>query len=119
MRELRTNEFTKFIQDNYGEDELKNIAVHGCINEHVAGMVYFDETTAIYDKYKECIWEILEDRAYQLKVTVMQMLTQATDSKGVCNSQTFDNYCVWFAAECVAEQITIAAHTVNDGGESL
>ena len=115
------NKFRKLMLDGYTKDEIRDIAEHGC-SGGVTGMTYYEETTAIYDKYKHCIWEILGDRADELGETVIAMIAQTLTAKEICNCQTFNNYCVWFAAEIVAYEYQleddIVIDVVSEAGEA-
>jgi hypothetical protein len=98
------NEFKTWMIDNYSQNELADIANHGC-SGGVAGMIYYKETEAIYTKYAYELGEILAE----YKDNVGNFPDYVTNELG-CFSR-FTNAVVWFCAEIVAQEITQGEYT--------
>ena len=96
---IMENEFKKWMKDNYSDNELADIANHGC-SGGVGGMIYYRETEAIYTKYACELHEILKE----YKENVGNFPDYVTDELGYFSR--FTNAVVWFCAEIVAQEIT-------------
>jgi len=93
------NEFKTWLKDNYSHNELADIANHGC-SGGVGGMIYYNETEAIYHKYAHELHQIIsqyEDDTGELPQYVIGEL---------CVFSSFANAVVWLCAEMVAQEIT-------------
>lgn len=103
-----TNRFAAYMQDNYSHNELADICNHGCASGCAGGMIYYSETTALFDEYRDDLFEIMAD--YQDGIgepDTMPLYVQK-------NSGTFGlfaNAVVWFCAELVALYATDGAYT--------
>jgi hypothetical protein len=89
--------FTEFMASNYEVDELADIAAHGC-SGGVNGMIYYDETTAIYNEFADDLHSIVgefKDETGMLPIYITEHLD---------NARMFRNAMVWFCAELVAGQ---------------
>lgn len=83
----------KFVEKNYEIEELKEMAEHG-ISSGFTGLMYYEETTAIYQKYEEEVLDILDDVEYQ-----------DDTSDGIPPLATLMNNRVWAAIEYIASDI--------------
>ena len=87
--------FKDFILDNYTEEERYDIAHNGC-EGGVSGMIYYDETTDLYNTYCYDLHDIL-DRAIEELGEVPEYIT-----KNLRHAKLFKNAMVWFCAEVTA-----------------
>lgn len=99
------NAFVQFISDTYELEELQDIASHGCESGCAGGMIYYSETVALFDKYREELFEIMSN--YQAE-TGLYECGDLPDyvRKHSDTFQTFANAVVWFCAEVVAYELT-------------
>ena len=90
----------KKILKSFTEDELKDIATHGCASGCASGFIYYYETTAFFDVHHEEIEEFLEDMLGE-----DYLVTFAKQSQ---NMKTLKNIMVWAFVEMVAQDATHA-----------
>lgn len=88
--------FKQFIQ-SYEQDTLQAIADHGCASACVSGMIYYQETTDLYDRYCVELHEALDD----FKDNFGEWPDYVINNLG-CVS-LFKNAVVWFVAEIYAQ----------------
>lgn len=97
FRDWMTNQFTY--------NELADIANHGCVcGFH--GLVYYSETTALYQKYKNDIWEKLYEYAQALGYSILGLINSFGRANDIEDVDQFENQLVWAAAEQIADEIT-------------
>ena len=98
------NAFVRFMSETYAADELEDIAQHGCESGCAGGMIYYSETVALFDKYRDDLFDIVND--------YMEEIGDYEDSgfphyvrKNAGTFNTFANAMVWTAAEIVANEL--------------
>ena len=95
-----TNSFAAWMLATYDDSDLDGIATHGCASYAPDGMIYYTENVALFEQYKDALFEIMAD--YQDAIDAPESLPEY-----VCkNSATYEMFCnsvVWFCAESVAE----------------
>jgi len=101
---MQKSTFKSWMQDNFTERFLEDIATHGCINGY-AGMIEYAETLELYAQFGEEIWEIVYKIAAEQGETVLQTLANFGDASCVVNRHMFENLMVWFAAERIADNL--------------
>ena len=91
--------FKYFMINQYGADELKDIAQYGCANVAPGGMIYYSETTDIYNQYADDLHMIVAEYK-DMTGEMPQCLIDNLD-----NGVQFRNAMVWFCAEYVAQSL--------------
>ena len=97
------NQFKVWLRDNYSQNELADIANHGC-SGGVGGMIYYRETEAIYRKFAHELHDILaeyQDTTGEWPEYVIKELT---------NFPSFANAVVWLCSEMVAQELTCGVY---------
>jgi trehalose-6-phosphatase len=92
--------FKEYILATYEQDELKDIAEHGCASCAPGGMIYYTETTDLYNTYKESLHEILGeymDNTIGTPSAIIESLNDFTQ---------FANAMVWLCTELIAYEVT-------------
>ena len=89
--------FKQWLSSQYKQDELREIAYHGCESGCAGGLIYYSETCALYDLYAE---ELHEQLGNYLDQTGEQMPSYISGHIG--NLTGFKNAVVWFVAEMYA-----------------
>lgn len=89
--------FKQWMSSQYDQDELREIAYHGCESGCAGGLIYYSETCAIYDLYAE---ELHEQLGNYLDQTGEQLPSYISGHIG--NLTGFKNAVVWFVAEMYA-----------------
>lgn len=92
----------EWVKNNYNEEALKDILKNGCIGG-ITGLTYYNETSEIYEIFKDDIWDLIKSGAEENDVSVVSFIADFipyTDL--ISNDETFKNTLVWFAVEEVA-----------------
>ena len=97
--------FKQWMQEQFDHDELKDMVNHG-VNNGFSGLIYYSETTALYQQYKDEIWDILYEESEAFGVSILEMLAQTRLGKDAATAYQFENFLVWFAAENIARDLT-------------
>jgi len=93
------NAFTQWLQDNYEQNSLADMANHGCTGG-VGGMIYYTETEAIYKQFSNELHEILDNFKDQVGEWPDYVVSDLGNYPAFCNSV------VWFCAEFIAQELT-------------
>jgi hypothetical protein len=93
------NEFKTWLKDNYSQNELADIANHGC-SGGVGGMIYYNQTEGIYKKYAHELHDILAE--YKDNVGTYPDF----ESHELGHFSSFANAVVWLCVEMVAQELT-------------
>ena len=96
------NAFVQFISETYAADELQDIATHGCESGCAGGMIYYSETIALFDKYRDELFEIVGN--YREAVGDDEDLPEYV-RRNAGTFGTFANAMVWTAAEIIANEL--------------
>lgn len=95
-----SNTFKKWMSEQYDTDTMQEIATHGCISGIAHGLIYYTETTAIYDQYAEEIHRVYGDYVAEIGESVAYVV------KNMGEVSMFKNALVWFVAELYAQELT-------------
>ena len=96
------NAFVRFMSETYAADELDDIATHGCESGCASGLIYYSETIALFDKYRDEMFEMMSE--YQESTGDFENLP-AYVRTNADNFASFANSVVWFCAEIVANEL--------------
>ena len=103
---IREETFVDWMKKQFNKDTLYDIANNGC-NGGFCGLTYYQDTLALYDKFHDEIWEMLEksylDYGYK---NALEMIASFGGAANVSNDEQFKNLLVWYAAENIARQLT-------------
>jgi len=70
------------------------------------GITYYIDTTKLYDKFQDELWEILVDDAEQFGAkNVFEFVAGFGGAKDVGSNDQFKNLVVWYAAEKLAREL--------------
>ena len=58
---MNNNLFIQYMRDNYTDDELKEIAEHGCESGCANTLIYYRDTSNVYAKYADDIHAVIGD----------------------------------------------------------
>ena len=90
----------KWMREQYENEELEDIRDHGCVSGCAGGLIYYSETTAIYDQYAEELHELIESWAFDCGTDIPK---EILENFGYI--ARFKNAVVWTATEIVADEI--------------
>lgn len=101
-----TNAFAAWMLATYDHNELADICNNGCASGCASGMIYYSETIALFDQYRDDLFSIMTD--YQDSTGDSENLpAYVLTNSGTF--ATFANSVVWFCAELVAMYATDGA----------
>lgn len=93
--------FKEWMTEQFSREELIDMVNHG-VSNGFSGLIYYSETTALYHKYKDEIWDMLYDDAESYGETILGFIAQFSGAKNVGGVDQFENLLVWYAAEKIA-----------------
>ena len=87
------------MKENFEINELKDISTYGC-SGGFHGLIYYSETTTLYQEYKDEIWENLYDDAESFGCkNIYELIAGFGGAKDVGSSDQHENLMVWYLAE--------------------
>ena len=92
--------FKEYIKNNYTIEDLYTISHHGC-EGGINGMIYYTETTAIYNQFEDELHEIIDENWQESGFFPEYII------KNFGSPQIFRNNVVWFCAEVVAGELLL------------
>ena len=104
---IRSKTFKQWMLRSFTNKELSDIATRGA-RMGCPGMLYYRDTSHLYQKFKDEIWNILVD---DMKVSdydnIFDFMSQTFSkrSKEVETKNQFEALLVWFAAERIAREV--------------
>jgi mevalonate pyrophosphate decarboxylase len=93
------NSFYEWMQNQYDQEELDEIARHGCASGCAGGLIYYSETSAIYQEYAE----ELHEKVGELIAMTGEIPSFITDN--ISSASHFRNAMVWLVAEIYAQEL--------------
>lgn len=98
--------FREWMLNQFDHNELSDICTHGA-NAGWSGLIYYSDTSDLYEKYSEDIWGMLyEDYQSQGSASCLELIISFQGAKDVNSDDQFKNLLVWYAAERIAFEIT-------------
>lgn len=94
-----SNTFKQWMSEQYEAEELHDIATHGCASVAPRGMIYYTETTALYDQYGEELHRVYGDYVEEIGEPVAYVM------ENMGEVSMFKNALVWFIAELYAQEL--------------
>lgn len=101
--------FKKFMLDTYEPTDLKDINNHGCASCAPSGMIYYHETTALYNQYEDELWEKLNSHAEDCGEGIFDYIVGALGKDQPSCASEFKNWLVWYCAESFAQDFVCRA----------
>lgn len=98
------NTFREYIKTELA-DYLPDIARHGCAGGF-PGLTYYSDTVALFDKFRDDIFEILGEMADSMGQIIPELIASFNGAADVGNFDQFANLCVWATVEEIARQET-------------
>src|SRR3990167_9795302 len=98
--------FKDWMKNQFDYDELLNLCEHGA-QGGFSGLIYYSETNALYNEYRNDIWDMLErDREDFGMQTCAELIASFNGAKDVASDEQYKNLLVWYAAERIAFELT-------------
>ncbi len=102
---IRAKTFKDWLKHNFCKSNLEDIATHGA-NCGWHGLIYTQDITKLYEKFKQELWEHLMGESESCGYTnPFEFLATFNGAKDVSDADSFETLLVYFAAESMASQL--------------
>jgi hypothetical protein len=101
---MNSSTLKAWLLDNYTYDDLMNIYDFG-VDDGFAGLMTFDDTRLLYDRYNKEIWEIINEDCKRKQIKNVYRLLDGYKKVDVINDEQFNMLLVWYAVEHIVSRI--------------
>ena len=104
--EFKQDSILDWILDTQERSTIEDVTRHGCSGGTISELIYYADTSAFYEKYKEEIWRRLSDMADDLGCdSILHLIVTFNGSKEGGSDLQLRNLLAWWAAEEVCRGI--------------
>lgn len=100
---VRSKTLLGWLKANFKKDQLRDMAEQGCVMGY-AGLTWFTDTSKLYDRFEEEIWEIVMEYADNTGEGFPGFVSVLSSPPET--GYQFKNALVWFACEEYARRLT-------------
>ena len=105
--EFKEDSIKEWVTNNLEEGQIAEVVLHGCSGGVVPELIYYADSCAFYEKYKEEIWQRLWDSWSDLGgESPLHLIATFNGADGVGSDDQFRNLLAWWACEDVCREIT-------------
>ena len=98
--EFEQDSILDWLLETQERSTIKDVVQHGCSGATISELIYYADTSAFYEKYKEEIWQRLSDMADDLGCdSILHLIVTFNGSKEVGSHLQLKNLLAWWAAE--------------------
>ena len=95
-----------WLLDTQDRGTIEDVTRHGCSGGTISELIYYADTSAFYEKYKEEIWRRLSDMADDLGCdSILHLIVTFNGAKEVGSDLQLRNLLAWWGAEEVCREI--------------
>jgi hypothetical protein len=96
-RRKKPQSFREWFEFDMDDEACRVMCKYGCCHAGIPGLIYYEETCAFYEAFKEEIWTLaVNNDTEELKILVQ--------ADGFAYPTNFENLMVWAAAERLASE---------------
>ena len=104
--DFKEDSIKEWILNNLEEGQIADVILEGCQSGIVSELIYYSDSCAFYEKYKEEIWDRLSDLADDMgEPSILHLIVTFNGSKEVGSELQLRNLLAWWAAEEVCRGI--------------
>ena len=104
--EFEQDSILDWLLETQERSTIKDVVQHGCSGGTISELIYYADTSAFYEKYKEEIWRRLSDMADDLGCdSILHLIVTFNGAKEVGSHLQLKNLLAWWAAEEVCRGI--------------
>jgi len=104
--EFKQDSIKEWIINNLEESQVADVVLHGCAGGVVSELIYYADSCAFYEKYKEEIWQRLWDSWSDLGGdSVLHFIATFNGADDVGSDDQFRNLLAWWSCEDVCREI--------------
>ena len=117
--EFKENSIKDWILNNLDEGQVAEVVLHGCSGGVVSELIYYADSCAFYEKYKEEIWQRLWDSWSDFGGdSVLHFIATFNGADDVGSDEQFRNLLAWWSCEDVCREV-IADKEDKESNECL
>ena len=104
--EFKQDSIKEWLEATQDKNTISDVTWHGCSGGPISELIYYVDTSAFYDKYKEEIWDRLSNMADDLGCeSILHLIVTFNGAKEVGSPLQLKNLLAWWAAEDVCREI--------------
>ena len=104
--EFGQSSIKEWLLDTQDKSTIRDTAEHGCSGGTISELIYYADTEAFYEKYKEEIWQMLWDSYSDCgSDSILHFIETFNGSSNVASDLQFRNLLAWWACEDVCREI--------------
>ena len=104
--EFKEDSIKDWIINNLEEGQVAEVVLHGCAGGVVSELIYYADSCAFYEKYKEEIWQRLWDSWSDFGGdSVLHFIATFNGADGVGSDDQFRNLLAWWSCEDVCREV--------------
>ena len=104
--EFKQDSILDWLLETQDKSTIEDVTRHGCSGGTIGELIYYADTSAFYEKYKEEIWRRLSDMADDLGCdSILHLIVTFNGAKEVGSELQLRNLLAWWAAEEVCRGI--------------
>ena len=117
--EFKENSIKEWIINNLEEGQIADVILEGCQSGIVSELIYYSDSEAFYEKFKEEIWDRLSVMADDMGCeSILHLIVTFNGSKEVGSELQLRNLLAWWACEDVCREV-IAEKEDKESNECL
>ena len=106
--EFKEDSIREWVTNNIDPEQLEEVVNQGCVAGTVPELIYYADSCAFYEKYKNEIWEMLWNAHQEMGTeSVLHLIASFNGAKDVGSDVQFSNLLAWYACEEVCREIHI------------
>ena len=117
--EFKEDSIKDWILNNLEGSQVAEVVLHGCSGGVVSELIYYADSCAFYEKYKNEIWEMLWDSHQDFGFdSTLHYIASFNGAADVGSDEQFSNLLAWWACEEVCREV-IADKEDKESNECL
>ena len=103
---FKQDSIKEWLEATQDKSTISDVTWHGCSGGTISELIYYADTSAFYDKYKEEIFERLNNMAQDMDCeSILHLIVTFNGAKEVGSHLQLKNLLAWWAAEDVCREI--------------
>ena len=104
--EFKQDSIKEWLEATQDKSTISDVTWHGCSGGTIGELIYYVDTSAFYDKYKEEIWDRLSNMADDMGCeSILHLIATFNGVSNVGSPLQLKNLLAWWAAEDVCREI--------------
>ena len=104
--EFKEDSIKEWVINNLERGQIADVVLEGCQSGIVSELIYYSDSEAFYEKFKEEIWQRLSDMADDMgEPSILHLIVTFNGSKEVGSELQLRNLLAWWACEDVCREI--------------